>query len=868
MIQSSPWHERTISTYNGVDPVPSGNLRVIDVLTRIKIGDGGLKEAVAVIRELWTKVGKSAADKKKKSLPGATFGGQFTYRDTDYLTEMTGLCVLDLDDVPGVVEVRKRMIFEDKHVLAAWMSPRGNGIKVLVEFDVVDPDSHDRCWASARAYFDHSENLRLDSSAADLYRLTYLSHDNDILIRPDGFVAEPFFPMSEEFYADQPKTNRPNQKTSKKDKTDDKTKIKTKTKKLKDLDGEYDAIRDLGWSQITCPTLSMIDPSLVGRAMSLVQMKNSSGEVMLIEIPPESGVFKIGPGNRDHIVNAWAFAVGKIGLTEEQAADAVRAFVADCVHQVAGNEYELEEIERQSRRAAKVVRTEDRNTQRAEGKIPPAIGDRKDDRVKVYEDKESAKNDDDEMTAPQRAREVINAHLSTPEGLPTLIRWNEDDYEYDSLSGWRCLHHEILPHYMAVRLGSLPGVSQSHIDSTTKHIRQLLTRDLTSRIPCRLSTGQYLPRLCLFKNTGLDFGGINSETGKPTTVIKDPDVFSLYTIPHNYEPTATCPKWLTYLSEQFSGDLDRVATMQEWFGYHLIPDNDLQKLCILVGPTRSGKGTTMHVLREMLGEYRCTSAMADDLTSDFAMQPWVGKLSVLLDDVNEGGSRYGLMPTVDKLKSIVGSRTVTVNRKNKMKIEASVSWKFTITTNDIPRMRDDSGAMAKRMVVIPYDKSHAGRENPRLADELCAELPGILAWAVEGLARLSKTHRFTESEKSRNRADQIRLESTPLLRFSREMFIFSEDGSGTIQNDVVYAVYERWCKENGEHMKPRNSLFKAMRAQEEFAAVQFTQIRVHEGENIIRPKVMRGLRWSSDGLTILSSMGIYPSAAELEGTND
>jgi hypothetical protein len=50
-------------------------------------------------------------------------------------------------------------------------------------------------------------------------------------------------------------------------------------------------------------------------------------------------------------------------------------------------------------------------------------------------------------------------------------------------------------------------------------------------------------------------------------------------------------QWLDFLQQIFSGDVDAIATLQDWFGYTLSPDTSQQKMLMIVGPTRSGKGT-------------------------------------------------------------------------------------------------------------------------------------------------------------------------------------------------------------------------------------------------------------------------------------
>jgi hypothetical protein len=63
-------------------------------------------------------------------------------------------------------------------------------------------------------------------------------------------------------------------------------------------------------------------------------------------------------------------------------------------------------------------------------------------------------------------------------------------------------------------------------------------------------------------------------------------------------------------------------------------------------------------------------------------------------------------------------------------------------TNELPRLLDNSGALANRFIVLVLERSFYGREDPALANRLLGELPGILNWAMEGYRRLRARGHF------------------------------------------------------------------------------------------------------------------------------
>src|SRR5262249_27063765 len=96
---------------------------------------------------------------------------------------------------------------------------------------------------------------------------------------------------------------------------------------------------------------------------------------------------------------------------------------------------------------------------------------------------------------------------------------------------------------------------------------------------------------------------------------------------------APCPEtWLRCLGEWFDNDAASIAGLQERFGFLLSSDTFAPKLLFLLGPTRSGKGTLLHVLTELLGTPNVASTTFAALGENFGLEGLLGKRVAVIPD--------------------------------------------------------------------------------------------------------------------------------------------------------------------------------------------------------------------------------------------
>src|SRR5262249_22423601 len=147
------------------------------------------------------------------------------------------------------------------------------------------------------------------------------------------------------------------------------------------------------------------------------------------------------------------------------------------------------------------------------------------------------------------------------------------------------------------------------------------------------------------------------------------------------------------------GDPEAVALLQQWFGYCLAPDTSQQKILLVVGPKRSGKGTLARVLRRLVGEANAAGPTLAGLATNFGLQALLGRTVAVVSDARLSGRTDAAVVT-ERLLSISGEDAVTIDRKYLSHVTTRLAVRFVILTNELPRLADSSGALVGRLLVL------------------------------------------------------------------------------------------------------------------------------------------------------------------------
>lgn len=283
------------------------------------------------------------------------------------------------------------------------------------------------------------------------------------------------------------------------------------------------------------------------------------------------------------------------------------------------------------------------------------------------------------------------------------------------------------------------------------------------------------------------------------------DLFVTGGLPFAYAPDAPEPvEFFRFLSDLWPDDPESIETVREMFAYLVSGETRLQKMFLLVGPLRGGKGTLARLLRALMGDANVAGPTLSSLATNFGLQSLIGKPLAVVSDARLSG-RTDETVIVERLLSITGQDLITVDRKHRDPWIGQLPTRFLILTNELPRLSDTSGALARRFVTLTLTRSWYGKEDPRLFDRLAQELPGIFNWTLDGLVRLQERERFEVPQASKDAMQELEDLSSPVGAFVRDCC--DVEPGAEVVTSTLYKRWRAWCEDHGRSHPTTEQVF-------------------------------------------------------------
>ena len=329
--------------------------------------------------------------------------------------------------------------------------------------------------------------------------------------------------------------------------------------------------------------------------------------------------------------------------------------------------------------------------------------------------------------------------------------------------------------------------------------------------PFFISTGEDASNFLPMKNGILDveatIAAMKAGAPLPPLLPPTPDLFCNNGFDYDYDPTATCPRFMQYLEEVQPNEGNR-KMLQMMTGLLLLPDTSYNVAFFLYGQGGTGKTVMINVLEGLLGKDNSCCVPLANFAGRFDKIHLTEKLANLVGDMPIMPESGRIADMEGLFKSVTSGDEIFVERKFVDSKMARVTARCVFATNEMPHFSDRSNGVWDRLRLIPFNvvMRNTEKQDPRLIDKLLEERSGILNWALRGLAELREHTVFPQSEESRQAVEQLRSESDHEATFLNETVQATPEG--TVDSMPLYTAYRRWCQDNGYNSPVCSARFK------------------------------------------------------------
>ena len=342
------------------------------------------------------------------------------------------------------------------------------------------------------------------------------------------------------------------------------------------------------------------------------------------------------------------------------------------------------------------------------------------------------------------------------------------------------------------------------------------------------------PKGIMFRNCFLAVDG-SAVVAEPI----NPDQRATVRHDFRYDPDQAAPRFEAYIKAMLTPG--QIPAMQELLGAALFGVGPkYQRAGFVRGKPGTGKSTLVKVLKGLMPDGSVTSSEPGDWDKpQFAAQLH----GVLLNGVEElRNTHFG---DVNTLKSVIVGDQMTVKVVFKPVFAFRPAATHIIASNEWPRTANSDRAFWDRWLVFDLKgkRFRGSVEQVRDFDQvlLREELPGIIAWVVEGMRRLACNGRYTEigdgaEEEWKGEANSIAIFTRECLRFIGEVGV-----EISTHKPRVYQHYKHWCVECGYQPLGRNKFYSALLREDDVE----TCGRMGASFNVLIP--LRPIQWRGTG---------------------
>lgn len=298
-----------------------------------------------------------------------------------------------------------------------------------------------------------------------------------------------------------------------------------------------------------------------------------------------------------------------------------------------------------------------------------------------------------------------------------------------------------------------------------------------------------------------------------------PDYRTNMSVDYEYKETDEAVLWGRFLDEVLP-DLEMQDLLQEFLALAYVDRRyvKVEHMLTLLGSGSNGKSVVFEVVTNLLGEGNITNFSIKDLISSARSDQNIATINgkrmnycseIRTSEIGENNS--------DAFKALVSGEAQMARSLYKEPFRAYNIPIIMANANRMPSLGDTSHALARRMLIIPFEVTiRAEEQNKELATQIMEEMPGVFNWVMQGFARLKRNQFQLQIPQA------VKNVVAKYFRDNNQIMQWMEDNNWSVtpikDNDTplfrskteMYILYREWCLKNGEALPTKKQFASQM----------------------------------------------------------
>lgn len=243
--------------------------------------------------------------------------------------------------------------------------------------------------------------------------------------------------------------------------------------------------------------------------------------------------------------------------------------------------------------------------------------------------------------------------------------------------------------------------------------------------------------------------------------------------------------WMQSLSD----DPEIVNLLWEVLGAIIRPFVHWNKFAILYSQCgNSGKGTLCELMRNLCGHDNYTSIPLSDFGKEFVLEPLIHTSAIIVDE-NDVGS---FLDKAANFKAVVTNDVIFINRKFRQPVSFQFRGFMVQCCNELPRIKDKTGSLYRRQLIIPFDKNFSGSERKYIKSDYLNR-PEVLEYVLFKVLNMNY-YQLSEPAACKEALDDYREYNDPVRDFANE--ILNLCVWDVLPFTFLYDLYKVWFAKN------------------------------------------------------------------------